>query len=982
MASVTSLGVHQPISLKHAIDEGILPPDAPPSSYTSDITVDKQDGVEYEDELLITENCVLWSRGGIFRKSFKSTIENETVTQALLTYFPTTADGQNAPEKPESSSVPGLPLSRALVVFLKTQAHIFFLSGTSHVVHMPFEVESACAAPCGIIIQRKAKGGSTGAMSLRMPRVPPNSFVSSQTSTLHPPVPKFAEFSTERLGKPKPLPLRLSSTLENMWQPSLETPDSRWPRLVCLTDPLLEIGLVVTQPDRPPTADRRRSANGSLFLNPADEILHIQEIKIGDAKMNLAVTVNREASLYTVWRLSYLEKDDPFIGKQKPTKPKSSRRRSSLAPGLASGTATPLHPPRESSGGNLPVKKTRKSVKIDEKASGVLDNALSSLDPEKGNDAARRRSGRVSSLLARADLSASQERTTFSEAPHPSQGGRRAESHGSQRGRLSGGFGAPGFSGTFNHSLISLTEAPVDNLLEELRAGGDFEGFHDMGLDDNDFDGLTHEMLLTKIHSVPMDNTNVRYSLSSQPARTQSKVFVLVGPPTATDGQGRTVLLVGLQDPVDKRLQLLTLYAEKKAGRKSDVDSLNVVFGELRRVQSVVDSCKLSDGEETVVILSEDKTGHRGLSLQSPWGKVTKISLPLLFLDNLNSLEYEGQYAINKEIRGRRSVTMGVSGARIETLTNPQSHGVVDLQDKDGKFHRVRIKLRPSSQQVRQALTACRSVLPSSYAERMLAGWWHVMQWLQVTKPGGLSYMPVDAEWAAFVILILSSFLALNDDSVKVPRSRASSHTKSAWETMQRHAAPNSAACPPWTRNKGWQWMLDKGVLEPSSDPEQMIPRSFMSIHTDLAKEYLKTADGLVAFGPVGYLPTAAGKDRESRETAAWSMMLALHLLLEEQRLSILAPEETSPGSTELRALLCHLANWLNWAPWHQSYKLGMQADSDDSDRGKLVTGGTFLDRTNTKQGYCISGSLLAITVSCLGFKDISLLTAAPSFPR
>ena len=65
------------------------------------------------------------------------------------------------------------------------------------------------------------------------------------------------------------------------------------------------------------------------------------------------------------------------------------------------------------------------------------------------------------------------------------------------------------------------------SLLEELRAGGDFEGFHNMGLDDHEFEGLTHEMLFTRVHSFPMDNANVRYSLADKPAKTQSKVFIL-----------------------------------------------------------------------------------------------------------------------------------------------------------------------------------------------------------------------------------------------------------------------------------------------------------------------------------------------------------------------------------------------------------------------------------------------------------------------
>ncbi|KAK0725562.1 hypothetical protein B0H67DRAFT_607790 [Lasiosphaeris hirsuta] len=981
MASVTSLGVHQPTSLRHAIDEGILPPDPPASSYNWEVVVDREGGVDCEDELLTTKNCVLWSRGGIFRKSFRADLENETVTQALLTYFPASADNEDAipqADKPPKTSSDTPALSRALVVFLKTQAHIFFLSGTSHVVHMPFEVESACAAPCGVIIQRKSRVNNTAPVSFRLPKVPPSSFVSYQLPAFAAHSQQTAEFSVEGLGKPKTLPLRLTSTLENMGQTALDSSDGHWPRLACLIDPLLEIGLVVTQSVKARAAGRRRDSTGSLFLNPAEEIVHIEAIKIPSealesrTDLNIAVTVNRETSMYSIWRLNYLENDDPFVGKQKQKSKKASRRRSSMAPGLANGTATPLHPSvRESFGAPLPGKKARKSVKIDEKEKGkdkALDSALNSLDPERGADATRRQSRRVSSLLARADLSASQERSTFADQPlHPPHGGRRVESHGSQRARKSGGYGGLSFSGNLNQNLNSLTEAPVDNLLEELRAGGDFEGFHNMGLDDHDFEGLTHEILLTKVHSVPMDNANVRYSLSSMPARTQSKVFMLVGPPTAIDDQGRTSLLVGIQDPVDKRLQLLTLYIESQRAEgyggsrgKLSPDSLsvNVLMGDLKKVQGVVDSCKISDGgHETMMILTEDKSGGRELSLQSPWGKVTKVTLPLLFFDNLNSLDYSGSHRINREVRGRRSFGVGVTGTQIESICHPQSRGVLDLRDKQGKFHRIRLRLQPSSHQVSKILEACRSVLPVAYAEKMLAGWWNVMQWLQGAKLSGPSHPVVDTEWSSLVILLLSSYLALEHTSNASLQTRSYGSAPLAargnWGAMHMHAAPNSSACPPWMRNKGWQWALDEGLLEPPRNPDGVVGRlsNFISVHVDLARRYMASAEGVSAFGTEGFLPTALNKDQESRNMAAWGMILALHLLLEEQRLTILSPEASSPGPSDLRAVIFHIARWLQWPKFEAVYGLGMQAEPESDQDSVVLTQASLKEPVDC---YCV----------------------------
>lgn len=960
MASVTSLGVHQPVGLRHAIEEGILPPHPPSSLYTWEIIISNENGREYEDELLTTEKCVLWSRGGTFRKSFKFDPENEPVTLALLAYFPASADataGNSQNDAPVKKPAGRPTLSRALVVFLKTQAHIYFLSGASHVVHMPFEVESACAAPRGVIIQRKTRVDGTS-VALRLPKVPPASFISSQPPTAPSRNPQsFTEFSTEGLGNPKVLPLRLSLTLENMWQTPLETSDSHWPRLVCLTDPLLEIGLLVTHTGRQKPAKGRKIPMKPLFLSPCDEILHVESVKVPhgpglhSCDLNIAVTVNRETNMYSVWKLAYLENEDPFLGGQKKEKPRPSRRRSSMAPGLASGAATPLHQStRESFGAPLPGKKPRKSVKIEDRDK-ALDDALSSLDP--GKDATRRQSRRVSSLLARADLSASQDRSTFAEPSiHAGHGGRRTESHGNQRPRISSGYGGQSFGGTLNlnRSINHPPEAPVDNLLEELRAGGDFEGFHNMGLDDHDFDGLAHEMLFTKIHAVSMDNANVRYSLSSKPARTQAKVFILAGPPTATDNDGLAQLLVAIQDPVDKRLQLLTLHLEQhddqpptknKATYSPDRDGFRTVPGEPRRVQSVVDSCKISDGNESILILSEDKRGGRELSLQSPWGKATTITLPPLFLDNVSSLEYSGSHQAISMAHGRRLRTVDVTETQIESISHPNSRGVVDLRDKEGKYHRVRIKLQPSSPQVRKVLDVCRSVLDPSYADKMTAGWWHVMQWLQNAKSQGPQQPLADMEWSAAVILLLASFLLLGHNSESSLRTFSSGTSEpfatNKWEAMQSREAPNSSACPPWMRNKAWQWLLDSDATDEPSNNDAWYSGSFISAHIGLAKSWMVSASGLSAFGFEGYLPTALSRIGTPRKTAARSMLLALHLLVEEQKLNVLASEDSSPGQNDVTAVLYQLSRWLGWRRYEALYALSTQDLGAAHDLGKLA---------------------------------------------
>jgi len=125
---------------------------------------------------------------------------------------------------------------------------------------------------------------------------------------------------------------------------------------------------------------------------------------------------------------------------------------------------------------------------------------------------------------------------------------------------------------------------------------------------------------------------------------------------------------------------------------------------------------------------------------------------------------------------------------------------------------------------------------------------------------------------------------------------------------------------------------LDEEVLDPQGviDGATRGLTSFMGAHVDLAKKLIASAEGTAMFGPNGYLPTATGWDHANRTKAAQVMILALHLLLEEQKLTVLAPEETSPGPSDLKSLLCLLTEWLGWSRFHEVYRLGVQSDCDD----------------------------------------------------
>ncbi|KAI5859866.1 hypothetical protein GGS23DRAFT_264871 [Durotheca rogersii] len=997
MASVTSLGLHQPTTLQYAIQEQLLPENPPASSYDWDIAVDYAAEGGGEDELLVTKDTVIWSRGGIFRKCFGFKLEKEPITQALLTYFPISehtdelqghgAGGDRVPPDDVERK-----LSKALVVFLKTQAHVYFLNGTSHVVHMPFEVEFACAAPTGVIIQRKQRPDTGLAASLKFPRVPPNSFISNQLSPASIRASQQSTFTTETLGKPKALPLRLTSSLDTLWDPPKN--DSPWPRLVILTDPLLELGLVVTQPDKSAKTKSRRSSDKSPnFLDRAEEIVHIERIPHhhtpgrGHANLVLAVTVNRETSMYTVWRLTYIPNDDPFISARKQTRKKTDRRRSSMQPGLASGATTPLHPNfKESFGAPLPGKRSRKSERV-EKNDKVLENLESSLGIEKESGVTRRTSRRVSSMLARADLSASQDRTAFSDpaqiSNHPNS--RRDTSHGTHRGRASGIFSGPSFSVNNNYSVNTLLEAPVDSLLEGLRSTGDFEGFRSMGLDDNDFDGLAQEVLFTKIHSIPIDNSNVRYSLSKLPARRQCKVFCLAGPEFVENDHTRQQVLVGIQDPVEKRLQLLTLHLQLNnhcPPSSPETDRIAVNFGQLRKAQNVIDSCKIVDGEISMILLLSQSTQgqQRELSIQAPWSQLTPVALPSkLSLSNIRSLDYHGSL-VAREVGLRRAVTPVIG--EIAGIHHPKLHGVVDILDQDThQYHQIRIQLQPSCPWVSKVLKVLRLILSASSGERLVANWWEIVSWLREQEVD-----VINIEWSAIVIQIFSIFFALGVDKATLPadpaprrRPRAFLRSSSGaqidlgdWDAMNRYETPGSLTHPPWIESKGWQWVMEDDessltMFRPSAEKDKA---DFISSHSKHALAYLSSTHSDAPCGLDGYLPTSPAHDYSTRTRSAQDVFIALHLLLEEQKLDITSSDGSLLPLMDLRVVLLQVAKWLGWQEWANFYELGMPLDWPEHQQESLTISITLVPpepapwnvldwiRVNLSQGSGLSATM------------------------
>ena len=1047
MASVTSLGLHKPTGLQYAIQEHLVPSEPSSTSYEwhNHFNGDSTSSLE-DDELLVTPRCVIWSRGGVFRKAFKFDLEKEDVTRALITTFPSLGPLAAKENKVRQQKGNAAKRETAIVVFLKTQAHVYFLSGTSHVIHLPFEVESATAAPNGLIIQRKLRVENMIAASLKFPRVPPNSFLSSQPQPWSAASSQQSTFSIAELGGPKQMPMP-HSTMKDMWDPPAVKNDSNWPRLFSLSDPLAEIGLVVAQPARSSKQTGRRSSVKTAALDTAEEILHVTRRdefspKNSERPLILALTLNRETSTYSVWKFTYVG-DEPLPAngeKRRVASGTMSRRRSSFIPGSATGATTPTgngqHTFRESLGGAQQGLGLLKSSLQDEARDKVVDFA-SSLDPDyESTSIPRRKSRRVSSMLARADLSATHERSAFADltGSHAHATSRRGDSLGSQHARISigpypgvpggslsqapqfnhslngyleapvddlldelragGDFegfhnmgldddefdalrqevvlskvcsvpaehsnvryssqhtGVPGGSLSqapqFNHSLNGYLEAPVDDLLDELRAGGDFEGFHNMGLDDDEFDALRQEVVLSKVCSVPAEHSNVRYSSQHMPAATQCKIFTLTAPPSAADDRNGNTIIICLLDPDEKRLLVMTLHSKT---HKADVDLINnhvpgvkserdvtvVSLASSNWAKGVIDACRLDDGRiSRILALTQSQDGYGELSLQAPWSTLMKVTLPAQFaISNIRNLGHDPTPRAKREGGFKRVLSRGPRA--LCGLRNSKPGGIVDLVDDDGRMHQLQLVLEPRNPHVCRILEVCRAVLPAGNSgDGVLVCWWNVMQWLRLE-----SIHTGDEEWTALIITLFSMVLSMGSASrpahaqakkkVRKGHLRSSSGVQldlESWDLMQADEAALGNPSPSWASNAGWKWLTDEnGMAAQSSESLTSIFTStdseslpFVRKHVDLARRFASTKFGSDSI--FGSLPTSGNRSLDTRKAALTDVFIALHLLHEEQKLDTMMAEAFSTGLASLAPITAQIGRWLGWDSWIQHYEV------------------------------------------------------------
>lgn len=953
MSRVSSLGIHTPASLPYCFTEKLLSDPPPPDSYTW------TSGLPHE-ELLTTGNSVVWSQGGVIRRVFRYDVEKEPVVQAVLTWFssddPLDAVGGNKNARGEEDDNGGYVSgesegnkrkpdwgdefkankristwnsktrsyatqlgsfpkahhsnggaggagnssdeddaedeskggrARALVVFLKTQAFVYFLSGTMHIIHLPFEIQHAMPAARGLILQRK------------------------------------------HIVPPPPAPFSTGNSFSQ--RPQITAKDA--PSLFTLTDPLSEVGLVMCTNNMPCT-------DGLVYISPSSELgpTEHSESSTGRAvpsnpEVIFAVTYSRDRTHITVWQVRYVPQDKPVNTQRRAPSVSGtqSRRRSSFGPGT--GATTPV-----TIGGSVASSVTH-TGKARESLGPSDISSLNVLGEDFETVGGRRSSRRVSSMMARADLSGNHD-----------SGHRFSDVSGS----LPASFGGVPPPPQNTQNSMTLDDQPVDELLNELNMGSLGIGLDDLGTYDGE--GLKQEVLMHKLEMFPFKLPGATESGPELSAR----VFTLRDPPSVAaaafvgkESQGKKVVLFIVNRDEGSLLQLtfnIQIHSNVPRGysRRSSTKfgvgtaamGYTSVLSDTQRRTDILDAIRIQDGGiQKVLILTNDGK----FILYSPWAGTMNVVLPpTLSRWNPNVMGEDGSRRGSRKKEFAR--TLSTTPEAYRRLEYSGTNGRLTVIDGDGVGHRISITLAPREMATKACLETLRTLFGGSVGARTGEGFWaawmSVGRWLQtITDPeAGLTRdtkgnSPAE-EWKAFVVtLFLLAVPVIPEPKPQYRRKSAFVRSSSMiaerdWEDFASHEG-EWGSNPEYLRSPAWDWMAqemdekaaaqqqsptkNRGSL--SQSPEGRITNKSITDCIQHAREFLKSPSGADVQKDFFGMP---GNMEELRRTGLAVALVALHLLREEWKLDI----SMEGPSRRLCPVLRQISLWLGWTRWSEDYML------------------------------------------------------------
>ena len=986
MAFARSLGLSTPAALQSLVSEGHLPSGTTSVDYEWYIATDTP-ALEDEgaDELLITRTCVVWSRYGVVQRVLNFEIENEPVFTALFVSFPQdaaessslpavgktdsslsvfadadrlldvkkrqslkrhsngpTASGKshrgNAADSARAPRESSATKRRALVVLLKTQAHIYFVAGTSHVVSLPFEAAGAFATPFGLVIQRDTALKHSTPSFHGLPKTPTNTFSVSLLDS-------FQSLSNlQSTGGAKDEPPFLTNMFRSLLNTAQQTSGTRLPHHVYLRDPLTEMGIVgeLDEHDVSRTSRSGVSYSDGSQLSSAERIVYLSSYGELDERANdpyvlLALSFNASSSQYTLWKV--VETAERLSQK--------SRRRTRVNSGTSTARRRSSH--GAGTGANTPALRT--SINPRESFGGLQDTQqdlprndtelASQLDPAFENPAAPAKSSRrISSLLARSEPTAGQDALNLAElgiGHGLGIGQRRGPSFGHSATRTS--FGPLGRANIGEGVLPkSRRKAYLNNSSvgedsnessEDTEMAGSY-GSTKVSKKKKALQSLEHDVGFVRIHS--FNPAQLEAQPGAPPLVDLAKVSAFTIESSGSDPQNFRDLVLCIFNSGTKRLLVVTLTIPLSATPRLSSPQLAAAGVQIRVkniqiARSVISVCKIRDGHRPRIIMLTESEDERGtLVLQSPGELPIPVSLPSQYLVR-NPFEC-GQIAPQprkRDGRLKRVLSEGINklcGLRTCAIPNQ-----FDLQDSKGAWHRLEVDLSPSNGFVSLALAVCQFVSPQGSGERdpILKAWYEVKLALQKNH-NELS----NIEWTAFVVTIFSMFLPFVRDrsrqgAVRSKRKagllRSSSGANldtESFDAMMQMEDKLGTKTPPWLAESSWRWALEDGPLADATGPEKASKLSFPKKITFLtecigySREFLASDTGKAAIGQSGYIINTTPAEAGKAQSLLSVLLFALHLFREETKLNILSSEH----SHSLAPILAQMGGWLGSKEW------------------------------------------------------------------
>lgn len=992
MADFVSLGIHRPSALAYLIAESFLPQNPAPEDYTWKVYPAPSNDSAHE--LLYTSKCAVWSQDGHVRKVFNFESTGQVVGHALITRF-----RAHAPSKPmpDSTTKHGLPnvsaanssrwgtrsqrdpkhllssqnsgvshgFSRALVIILKSEMHVHFLSGSTHVLSLPFDVEKAYPAIDGLVIQRKSASTTKEPPTPTIPGPPPNSFASSQPylfSQAKSPELRPNRYRPSVLPPSPPAHFNLDALFHDLTKPPESQSNDDLPRFYSLENPLSDLAPVSHAAFcRQPRFPRPGATNAPIveydMLDPAEELVYVSSqdeltgtAEPGDAPLFLLVTVNRELGQITVWQAWYLQPPNlsDLLSQRAAHQAAKAKRPNSVMTSRTAGATTPAlrHRDHKDRIRESFAASTRLSVASTSKPSQDDEEVMASqMDPEyllkKPSGGARR----VSSILSRGDVGNSDPSIKQTALGASFSGaGRRGPSMGSFNDRRS--FGSQLFRksrGSTPGSIFSKSFGPDDATeVENSRVQDYMDDEHDVaerligathrsaGTESvlgSAPDGLRKELVIRRLDVFSTELSNS----ASMAVEDLIKVFPLAQP--SRSELGSRLLALYIFDASSGNMTTVKLRLRKKqvSGLKTREDAFArympiPALYDRNITHNIADVTKIRDGRaEAIAYLSAISQDlgiipSQGVTWSLPLSRPTRLSHPA----DIGHVLYPATRILHAPLSLQWPCK----------LQHPGEHGKVTIASSDGHHNRFQIRLTPKIPAVRQLLELCQLALPAKEGGSVAAIWCNI-HYRFVTERIHLT-SGLGVEWEALIVALFS-FAAGS-----IGRALRGNHrSKSSTVDGARFGNFGSQLRPRSLKSEldsfvspAWNW-LEKPTA--NAKLSAITPRSRLRTPRSTHKtkkhlfslvEYETTTRGLlhdIAVDELEWLvsPEAA----ESRYLCCVKIMLVLHLFREEQKLSSLSDDTQGLVSDCLCAVISQFGHWLALEPW--SYRLGSYHELD-----------------------------------------------------